>query len=331
MATHFRHHGTDDKNYTPPQAKISHGSHWLRTLQEGTGFHVTDPRDRVYAILGIIASPSTRFWVAPPKHGTVMTNGTTPKEFPIDYGRSISEVYQDVVKHLVNVERNLDSLCIFQNHRRHNSDIPSWAMDWRNDSARAFIESSQDLAEMEQVLGRPPLQDLNRSSVLHVSGYQVSRIFSLHTHSLDSLNRTVRSCLLWTFGQKAYKAETDLLRCVDYYVTFNRDIGQHDLSEATGSIKFLVPRDSMLDDEIMCARGAKTPLVLRRVGSGRHRFIGPVMMIAITAVATDPRHSDALLDASKSHLLRIGKLSDYWTMYPDWRANAKRFQDYILV
>ena len=179
MASHFRHHGTDNKDYTPPQVKISHGLHWLRTLQEGTGFQVTDPRDRVYALLGIIASPSTRFWVAPAKHGTVMTNGTTPKDFPVDYERSISMVYQDVVKYLINVERNLDSLCTFQDRRRHNSDVPSWALDWRDDSARTFIESSQDLAELEQVLGQPPLQDLNEFSVLHVSGFQASKIFSL--------------------------------------------------------------------------------------------------------------------------------------------------------
>lgn len=66
MVRHFQHNGTDRHGYRPPAGRRRYSVHRLRTLQDGASFYVTDSRDRLYGILGIISSTTTRHYVEDP-------------------------------------------------------------------------------------------------------------------------------------------------------------------------------------------------------------------------------------------------------------------------
>jgi hypothetical protein len=57
----YQHAGTDSHDYQPSTERLRYSAHWLRVLNEGADFEVTDPRDKVYGVLGIITSPTTKF------------------------------------------------------------------------------------------------------------------------------------------------------------------------------------------------------------------------------------------------------------------------------
>ncbi|KAI0376052.1 heterokaryon incompatibility protein-domain-containing protein [Hypomontagnella monticulosa] len=82
-------------------------------------FGVTDTRDLVYGILGFTTTP--------------VSQGVTDSQRPslrVDYNRSVSEVYQDVVKYEINRTKSLGILD-FAVCRPTAPDLPSWTPDWR--------------------------------------------------------------------------------------------------------------------------------------------------------------------------------------------------------
>jgi hypothetical protein len=93
----------------------------------GRLFESTDPRDKVYAVLGLARVPL---------ENTVQTGEDTAADaacvMRIDYNASVSEVYQYTAKYIINRNRNLDILCILSANRDDLSDdLPTWTPDWR--------------------------------------------------------------------------------------------------------------------------------------------------------------------------------------------------------
>ncbi|KAI5867472.1 heterokaryon incompatibility protein-domain-containing protein [Durotheca rogersii] len=91
----------------------------LDALVFSSSFGVTDPRDLVYGILGFTTVPTSQ--------------GVTDIHRPaltVDYGRSVSEVFQDVVIYEINRTGSLGILD-FASQSRPSSDLPSWVPDWR--------------------------------------------------------------------------------------------------------------------------------------------------------------------------------------------------------
>lgn len=72
-------------------------------------FYSTDPRDKAYALLGLIVQQED--------------NCITP-----DYAKSISEVYEDTMYHVLRAERTLDILFDKKTHRG-SGHLPSWIPD----------------------------------------------------------------------------------------------------------------------------------------------------------------------------------------------------------
>jgi hypothetical protein len=71
--------------------------------------HATDPRDRIYALLGVAAGKDQRQALIP------------------DYSKTASQVYKEFFKEFV--EQNQDLLILA--HSMHpSSDLPSWTPDW---------------------------------------------------------------------------------------------------------------------------------------------------------------------------------------------------------
>lgn len=86
----------------------------LETLADCSSRNATDPRDKIYGLLGLCRR----------------------ENFQADYSASISETYCRLVEHLVRWHCNLDVLSAVQ-HRYwiRQDDIPSWAPDWRNQTS----------------------------------------------------------------------------------------------------------------------------------------------------------------------------------------------------
>lgn len=98
-------------------------------------FDATDPRDKVYSVVGLAQAPVT---AATASGGAHESEGTADGTMRIDYSATVSQVYQHVAKFLVNRDRTLDILCIVSAHRddrddehSYSRDLPSWTPDWR--------------------------------------------------------------------------------------------------------------------------------------------------------------------------------------------------------
>ena len=82
-----------------------------------------DPRDRVYAVLGMTNA----------KYAAVSKVAVCDKEtIPVDYGKSISEVYQDVVRYYAVKDNTLDILCMDASFGGQvgGQELPSWCPNW---------------------------------------------------------------------------------------------------------------------------------------------------------------------------------------------------------
>lgn len=76
----------------------------------------TDPKDKVFALVGISSSRET-------------FGG-------IDYSRSVRDVYVDVVRHVIETTKRLDAICVKQ-HDVSQYSLPSWTPDWTRPRAAA--------------------------------------------------------------------------------------------------------------------------------------------------------------------------------------------------
>ena len=97
-----------------------------QTLEEGSRFAASDPRDHVYAICGMIR-----------ERGGCMD----VDNFPIDYSKLVSEAYQEVIRFSLlsmyqsqhidfpNRYTALRALWQYEVQLNRECDIPSWAID----------------------------------------------------------------------------------------------------------------------------------------------------------------------------------------------------------
>ena len=314
MCNHFHHNGTDEHNYTAPQTKLRHSLYWLRTLQQGTNFAVADPRDRIYALLGVLLSPTTRLYVetpSPEEQGQRQESA-----FPVDYNKSVAEVYGDVVKYLINMNRNLDCLCVLQDRRNQASDMPSWVLDWRDDRPRYFIETKPESIELKDFIGHPPKQDLNETSVLRISGFTACSIQRLTVDSSLDPPRRVHTQNIYLYEQDIARFDADVLQ--QSYVD-----GMCDKETCGLEFTFRVLRNSMLDDEIVFAQGARRPLVLRYISKGRYLFIGPALCRGTTL------SSIFIAEFDKIGLRPLP--SELKVVCPDWKQKSNEMKTYQLV
>lgn len=149
----------------------------------------SDPRDRVYALLGL------------------MGDRMNPLLQP-DYTKSIGEVYALTTQHFIFQCGSLDPICGWQTYNRQ--DLPSWIPDFSLDQSEAasplvvnygteslFSSSGQDQKGKYQI-GASPLQDW---SCLHVSGIFLDSVAILSPPTSNKLQfgaieQTWRSTIL---------------------------------------------------------------------------------------------------------------------------------------
>lgn len=82
-----------------------------KLLAKNRGMIATEPRDKVYSLLGLASN-------------------ITPENFVIDYNRSIEQVFVDAAEFVIFKEADLSILAENKDPEHASPDIPSWAVYW---------------------------------------------------------------------------------------------------------------------------------------------------------------------------------------------------------
>ena len=153
---------------------ITSPSDLLRTLIWNRQLYATDPRDKVYAFTGLL-------------------DACCP-QFPIDYSRSVEEVYIDVVKYLLIETRRLDVIGVTQSMSKPPK-LPSWAPDWRHQPDSTSVNLTR-LRAMDPVFCASDLRPArymfsDNDRTLTVAGFVVGVVEHLGAACLtESLDET---------------------------------------------------------------------------------------------------------------------------------------------
>lgn len=283
MANSSQHAGTDRYSYKAPSEKIRYSIHWLRHLRGGARLKVSDERDRVYGLFGMISSPSTRWYVEDKPE-------IQPKNFPISYDKTISEVYQDVVKFLINTDKNLDCLTVFENRRTRSksNDLPSWVTDWRCDQPRTLLNCPPDQITDVVMYGTPIQQSFDDIAQLRLHGsilFPVKELSSRHRVDFD-VNTGYSPGDHLAPGQNVplhkkgtlYDGELDhdTMEISPWYMT-----SKYEHCNCNGTEIVLhdiyVPHNTRIDDLVVRLHGGRLPFVLRSHDNGTYELVGPAI------------------------------------------------------
>ena len=269
-------------------------AHFISTLRTVPDFDVTNPRDRVYAVLGMIRSASHRPFIDD-------RDDVREAEFPIDYRKTEGQVYADVIQYLINVDQNLDALTVFEDRTDRATDLPSYAVDWRDELVRSFITTplarvpekevflhaerqNQDTQEL-RLIGRSlgTIQSLERNNLTR---QQYNSIWPPLPAATDPTERQVRLSIL----QQSYVQGTSAFRPTS--TPSSPSTATSTTSSSTSSPpprKYLVPSAAQISDHLVALHGGHTPFILRprrprhghvpHPGENVYTFIGPVAFL----------------------------------------------------
>ncbi len=84
----------------------------LRCLSQTRYSQATDPRDKVYCLLGIAMEGEDEY-------------------FQPDYSRALRQVYTAATRFIIEKDDHLEALCAVQETDSGVSELPSWVPDWR--------------------------------------------------------------------------------------------------------------------------------------------------------------------------------------------------------
>ena len=231
-----------------------HAGGLLDFLMVGRAFDATDPRDKVYSVLGIARIPMTDRRKDERTSSGQNNESRNVPAMEIDYSKSVSEVYQDVVKYLINRDQNLDILCILSTHRDENScDLPSWVPDWRVSLSHAALKDCWDYIGCKFGAGgltHADHQPIHEYGQLRVTAYLVDTVREL----LDVTCRTTEE-LFHIEDSATFRQYTEPLNDDGH--------GLRRLCVSALQCLCFVPSATQVRDFLCVLEGGKLPFVLR--------------------------------------------------------------------
>ena len=165
----YQHFGSDGPSFHREGTRPSYVQYCLDCLDVGLRFAVTDERDRIYGSLGLLTSKIVKFFAEVPQE-----LDEKAEAFPIDYGKSLVQVHQDVMKFLINTTRTLEILDAFvdKGHTGPRARV-SWHLDFSVKQARYFPPLSWSDPGAYGV--RTRLQDYSDVGRLRLAGVRVAK------------------------------------------------------------------------------------------------------------------------------------------------------------
>jgi hypothetical protein len=132
---------------------------FLITLERSRVFSITDPRDKAFALVGVIRS-----WER--------------KEMPlvINHNLSTAQDYTNVAKHIIHEWHSLDFICesiLGDANPQHN--LPSWLPDYSSHSSVGEFPRTPESTTVDYCYLNPPVF-LENDIVLQVQGFRVDKI-----------------------------------------------------------------------------------------------------------------------------------------------------------
>jgi len=223
----------------------------LDLLMVGREFEATDPKDKIYSVLGIARVPMKSgggTYIHPRR---APQGGSAPEAEPmeIDYSKTVSEVYQYLAKYFINRDRNLDILGILSTHRGANSgDLPTWTPDWRVPTTEIEIDKYSDYFTTKfGAAGFTNADEQDQADVgrLRVQGWPVDRITELMTFTADLPHIP----LVPHVEVRPFNGSQDLRR----------------LRKSEDGRTGIIPSTAQLGDEVYILQGSRLPFILRPI------------------------------------------------------------------
>lgn len=150
----------------------SGGDSLLQALHDNSGAEATDPRDKIFGILGLM-------------------DDSSPYLGMVDYRSTVEEVYTQAAVLLINQSRSLRLLSA-ASHSKSNSQspsqaLPSWVPDWRSSKPAVSLTLGTTFVERFNAGGRSSPLLHGGGNVLTVMGVYLTRVnqVSVSTEDFD--------------------------------------------------------------------------------------------------------------------------------------------------
>lgn len=154
----------------------------LRLFISSRSLKWSDPRDIAYGALGILSA------------GEYTGQEILPwTRFPIDYRKTLSQVYQDISLFFVETNPFGALPVLYESRASRDLTLPSWVTDWRQRIPRfcKIYDSGSLPKSMKRVIGNPDITHLPYPGVLRVKGYEIGTIKSPHPVPTESPQGTI--------------------------------------------------------------------------------------------------------------------------------------------
>ena len=264
----------------------------LDILFDSSNFGATDLRDKVYGTVGMAGIPTG---------DTIPEDGlldTSQQVLPIDYQKTVSEVYQDVMKYLINRIRNLEVLCLHTVPPGAGPDLPTWVLDWRKPVYRVKWQHGDYCScPWGYELDTSRIQDMRELNKLHLRGLVIGKLTNgtSQTPQRDFPTPGRGQCVpetkplfiaLYARGERSTKQASNILPAAyDYFCMEGMEgMGEkrkHGFSSDGSMFLSSVPDAAQEHDLLVAVIGYPLPLVLRPTVGDQFNFIGPLYGIGL--------------------------------------------------
>ena len=184
----------------------------------------TDPRDKIYALLGLVSDSLG---------------------IEIDYHKSVKDVFIHVVECIINSSTNLDIICQSQwamfDHPERNKDLPSWVPDFVSPGQGNFLFAQRSTFHAGDSICSVPCK-ISATGHLNLDGISLGRVTQIRGIDYGAIQRESREKRISrNYEQEKWLLVRDWMN--KYLLTEEKDEGQvpegtRSSTYATGEPKF---------------------------------------------------------------------------------------------